>query len=493
MTQNASTTTASPSTAGTVVLTSAATPSVIPGSAVVQTLMVFNFSSLVPTENMVINATQSLLSARLSNLTDAVTVLNFTYAKISDTTFAVNFTFLISNISIPVNTSLTNDTYTEVQRIVNKNLNTLLNNPDAASFEPKNSFFVSSGNQVNGSMEYHFQDGDTKTPAAFLSRLMTQNASTTTASPSTAGTVVLTSAATPSVIPGSAVVQTLMVYNFSSLVPTENMVINATQSLLSARLSNLTDAVTVLNFTYAKISDTTFAVNFTFLISNISIPVNTSLTNDTYKEVQRIVNKNLNTLLNNPDAASFEPKNSFFVSSGNQVNGSMEYHFQDGDTKTPAAFLSRLMTQNASTTTASPSTAGTVVLTSAATPSVIPGSAVVQTLMVFNFSSLVPTENMVINATQSLLSARLSNLTDAVTVLNFTYAKISDTTFAVNFTFLISNISIPVNTSLTNDTYTEVQRIVNKNLNTLLNNPDAASFEPKNSFFVSSKLYPFLL
>ncbi|XP_046726798.1 uncharacterized protein LOC124399711 [Silurus meridionalis] len=302
-------------------------------------------------------------------------------------------------------------------------------------------------------MEYHFQDGDTKTPAAFLSRLMTQNASTTTASPSTAGTVVLTSAATPSVIPGSAVVQTLMVFNFSSLVPTENMVINATQSLLSARLSNLTDAVTVLNFTYAKISDTTFAVNFTFLISNISIPVNTSLTNDTYKEVQRIVNKNLNTLLNNPDAASFEPKNSFFVSSGNQVNGSMEYHFQDGDTKTPAAFLDKI------------------------TPIFRLGNVLIYIQLLFMNLTKVPSEADVLTAANAFLNSNIrtardltsQQLNDPVSIQNITYQIIDNKSYIIGFGFRISNVSIYKDSQLRNETYDLIQNTVNSLLNTILN------------------------
>ncbi|KAK3554729.1 hypothetical protein QTP70_033147 [Hemibagrus guttatus] len=152
-----------------------ATLSDITGSAVVQTRIVFSSSSPVPNESLVLSVTQTLLSARLTNLTDSVKVLNFTYEKISDTSYAVNFTFNISNLSMTQNPDLRNDTYSQVETIINNALNTLLNEAGAEPFEAQSSFFTSSGNQVNGNMTYHFQDGDTKTPAAFLNELKAQS------------------------------------------------------------------------------------------------------------------------------------------------------------------------------------------------------------------------------------------------------------------------------------------------------------------------------
>ncbi|KAF4090838.1 hypothetical protein AMELA_G00056440 [Ameiurus melas] len=413
---------------------STATPSLIPGSAVVQTRMVFNFSSPVPSESLVLSAIQNLLSTRLTNLSDSVKVLNFTYEKISDTSYAVNFTFSISNISMSKNPDLRNDTYTQVKNIINKALNTLLNEVGAESFKPQSSFFTNSGNQVNGDMDYYFQDGDTKTPAAFLNELKP--------------------------VSGSAVVQTRMIFNFSSPIPSESLVLSAIQNLLSTRLTNLSDSVKVLNFTYEKISDTSYVVIFTFSISNISMSKNSDLRNNTYTQVENIINNALNTLLNDAGAKPFEPQSSFFTSSGNQVNGDMDYYFQDGDTKTPAAFLNELKP--------------------------VSGSAVVQTRMVFNSSSPVPSESLVLSAIQNLLSTRLTNLSDSVKVLNFTYEKISDTSYVVIFTFSISNISMSKNPDLSNDTYTQVENIINNALNTLLNEPGAKPFEPQISFFTSS-------
>ncbi|GAA6101463.1 uncharacterized protein LOC125141059 [Tachysurus ichikawai] len=126
---------------------------------------------------------------------------------------------------------------------------------------------------------------------------------------------------------------------------------------------------------------------------------NPELWNDTYNQVESISNNILNTLLNEPAAEPFEPQSSFFTSSGNQVNGNMRYDFQDGDTKIPASFLNELKAES--------------------TP--ISGSAVVQTTMFFNSSSPVPSESLVLSVIRTLLSARLTNLTDSVKVLNYTY------------------------------------------------------------------------
>ncbi|KAI5615873.1 hypothetical protein C0J50_10718 [Silurus asotus] len=69
-----------------------------------------------------------------------------------------------------------------------------------------------------------------------------------------------------------------------------SFVLSTIQDLLSARLPNLTDSLTVLNFTYEKLSETSYVVTFTLNINNISIPENPDLRNNTYNTVQSIVN-----------------------------------------------------------------------------------------------------------------------------------------------------------------------------------------------------------
>ncbi|KAL7889604.1 hypothetical protein AOLI_G00018620 [Acnodon oligacanthus] len=482
-TQSVSTTTVSPMTTSTLTVMSAATPSKISTSAVVYSKLVFNSSSPVPSENLVLNATKTLLNSRRANLSDSTQVLNVTYYKISETSYAVTFTISISNISMPETTVLINDTNIQVKNSVNIALNTLLNEPSADLFEPQSSDFRILANQVEGNMEYSFQERDTKTPISFLNELKTQSVSTTTVSPMTTSTLTVMSAATPSKISTSAVVYSKLVFNSSSPVPSENLVLNATKTLLNSRRANLSDSTQVLNVTYYKISETSYAVTFTISISNISMPETTVLINDTNIQVKNSVNIALNTLLNEPSADLFEPQSSDFRILANQVEGNMEYSFQERDTKTPISFLNELKTQSVSTTTVSPMTTSTLTVMSAATPSKISTSAVVYSKLVFNSSSPVPSESLVLNATKTLLNSRRANLSDSTQVLNVTYYKISETSYAVTFTISISNISMPETTVLINDTNIQVKNSVNIALNTLLNEPSADLFEPQSSDF----------
>ncbi|XP_035387535.1 serine-rich adhesin for platelets [Electrophorus electricus] len=484
-TLSASSTTVPPTSTSSLVVTSETTPSIISGSAVVTTRLVFNSSSPVPSESLVLNATRNLLSSRFTNITDSVKVLNVTYEKITDTSYAVIFTFTLTNISIPDNKTLVNNTYSQVQNTINKVLNTLLNEPDAQPIEPQSSGFTSLANFIKGNMEYHFQDGDTKIPVSFLNELKTLSVSSTTVPPTSTSSLVATSETTPSIISGSAVVTTRLVFNSSSPVPSESLVLNATRNLLSSRFTNITDSVNVFNVTYEKITDTSYAVIFTFKLTNISMPDNKTLVNNTYSQVQNTINKVLNTLLNEPDAQPIEPQSSGFTSLANFIKGNMEYHFQDGDTKIPVSFLNELKTLSASSTTVPPTSTSSLVVTSETTPSIISGSAVVTTRLVFNSSSPVPSESLVLNATRNLLSSRFTNITDSVKVLNVTYEKITDTSYAVIFTFTLTNISIPDNKTLVNNTYSQVQNTINKVLNTLLNEPDAQPIEPQSSGFTS--------
>ncbi|KAL7878187.1 hypothetical protein SRHO_G00048300 [Serrasalmus rhombeus] len=485
-TQTVSTTTVSPMTTSRLIVTSAATHSKIPTSAVVYSRLVFKSSSPVPSESLVLNATNTLLKSRRANLSNSTQVLNVTYEKISETSYAVIFTISVSNISMPESPVLMNGTYTQLKNSVNIALNTLLNEPSAELFEPQSSDFRTSANQVDGNMQYSFQEGDTKTPISFLNELKTQTVSTTTVSPMTTSRLIVTSAATHSKIPTSAVVYSRLVFKSSSPVPSESLVLNATNTLLKSRRANLSNSTQVLNVTYEKISETSYAVIFTISVSNISMPESPVLMNGTYTQLKNSVNIALNTLLNEPSAELFEPQSSDFRTSANQVDGNMQYSFQEGDAKTPISFLNELKTQTASPTTVSPMTTSRLIVTSAATHSKIPTSAVVYSRLVFKSSSPVPSESLVLNATNTLLKSRRANLSNSTQVLNVTYEKISETSYAVIFTISVSNISMPESPVLMNGTYTQLKNSVNIALNTLLNEPSAELFEPQSSDFRTS-------
>ncbi|XP_053088686.1 uncharacterized protein LOC113525486 [Pangasianodon hypophthalmus] len=368
------------------------------------------------------------------------------------------------------NPNLRNDTYNQVQSIINSAINTLLNEPGAEKFEPQIPSFTSSGNQVNGYMGYHFQDGDTKTPAAFINELRP--------------------------VLGNVLINIHLLFKNFTRVPSEAEVLKAANALLDPKIrrardlttKKLNDPVSIQNVTYQKIENNSYIISFGFQISDVTISKDIQLRNETYDLIQNTINSLLNDILNAKGATPFVFPRANYTLNGNEIVANFEYVFVEGDTKwTPSGFLSEILNIRVSSTTVSPATTKPVILTSPATPSVISGSAVVQTRMVFSSSSPVPTESLVLSAIQSLLNARLTNLTDSVKVLNFTYKKISDTSYAVIFTFNISNISMPENPELRNDTYNEVESIINKALNTLLNKPGAESFQPHDFSFMSSK------
>ncbi|XP_034158479.2 uncharacterized protein LOC113525482 [Pangasianodon hypophthalmus] len=368
------------------------------------------------------------------------------------------------------NPNLRNDTYNQVRSIINSAINTLLNEPGAEKFEPQIPSFTSSGNQVNGYMEYHFHDGDTKTPAAFINELRP--------------------------VLGNVLINIHLLFKNFTRVPSEAEVLKAANALLDPKIrrardlttKKLNDPVSIQNVTYQKIENNSYIISFGFQISNVTISKDIQLRNETYDLIQNTINSLLNDILNAKGATPFVFPRANYTLNGNEIVANFEYVFVEGDTKwTPSGFLSEILNIRVSSTTVSPATTKPVILTSPATPSVISGSAVVQIMMVFSSSSPVPTESLVLSAIQSLLNARLTNLTDSVKVLNFTYKKISDTSYAVIFTFNISNISMPENPGLRNKTYNEVESIINKALNTLLNKPGAESFQPHDIFFTSSK------
>ncbi|XP_072533320.1 uncharacterized protein [Salminus brasiliensis] len=506
-TQTAASTTVSPATTTKLLETSSTTSSKISGTAVVHSRLGFNSSSPVPSESLVLSVAGTLLNSRSPNLTSSTKVLNITYEKKTDAFYVVIFTFSLSNVSMPESPDLRNSTYIQVQNSITTALNTLLNEPDAEPFEPKSSVFTTSANQVEGSMEYSFQDGDKHTPISFLSNLQTQTAASTTVSPATTTKLLETSSTTSSKISGTAVVHSRLGFNSSSPVPSESLVLSVAGTLLNSRSPNLTSSTKVLNITYEKKTDAFYVVIFTFSLSNVSMPESPDLRNSTYIQVQNSITtavspyyhlsyssesqspfreNPLNTLLNEPDAEPFEPKSSVFTTSANQVEGSMEYSFQDGDKHTPISFLSNLQTQTAASTTVSPATTTKLLETSSTTSSKISGTAVVHSRLGFNSSSPVPSESLVLSVAGTLLNSRSPNLTSSTKVLNITYEKKTDAFYVVIFTFSLSNVSMPESPDLRNSTYIQVQNSITTALNTLLNEPDAEPFEPKSSVFTTS-------
>ncbi|XP_053477454.1 uncharacterized protein LOC128605765 [Ictalurus furcatus] len=340
------------------------------GNVLIRIRLVFKNLTRVPSEADVLNAANALLDSKIrrrrslviQTLSNPVSIQNAIYEKIGNNSYIISLVFQITNVTISKDLQLRNGTYDLIQNTINSLLNTILNVKDAPAFVLPQANYTFNGTAIEANSEYIFVEGDTKwTPSGFLSAILNISGLSTFTTP--------------------AVVQTRMLFNSSCPVPSESLVLRAIQTLHSARLTNLSDSVNGLNFTYEKISDTSYAVSFTFSMSNINMSKNADLRDDTYDQVENIINNALNTLLNDAAAEPFKPQSTFFTSSGNQVNGDMEYYFQDGDTKTPAAFLNEL------------------------TP--VFGNVLIRIRLVFKNLTRVPSEADVLNAANALLDSRI--------------------------------------------------------------------------------------
>ncbi|KAL1281983.1 hypothetical protein QQF64_000786 [Cirrhinus molitorella] len=431
----------------------------VTSAATVTAKLVFSSLSSLPTETAVLGAVNTLLISRQSQLSKSLKIVSVTYQKISETSYAVIFNINFNNISISDDPGQIFSTYSEIQDVVNTALNTLLNEPDRESLQPKSSNFTSTLNQIDGRMEYNFQDGDAIQPVSFLNEL--RPPTTTTVFPeTTTGFSVIT----PNHISGSAVVISKLVFSSSSPVPSEALVLSAINTLRNSRESQLNESVKLVNVTYEKISETSYAVIFEINLSNISMPENPEQRNSSYTQVQDVVNKALNTLLNEPDRESLQPKSSNFTSTLNQIDGKMEYTFQDGDAIQPVSFLNELHSQ-------------TVVTTASAltTPANVLGKALINIRLVFVTLGPLPDPDKILEVANTLLGTRLSTKEDTTTTLSddvrfvgVNYTKINETAYALNFGFEISNITISGKLELRNGTHLSVQNSINTLLGKIL-------------------------
>nr|XP_055060746.1 mucin-17-like isoform X21 [Misgurnus anguillicaudatus]XP_055060747.1 mucin-17-like isoform X22 [Misgurnus anguillicaudatus]XP_055060748.1 mucin-17-like isoform X23 [Misgurnus anguillicaudatus] len=464
--KGSSTTSASP-------LATSSSP-VTSGSAVVTSTLQFNSSSPVPSKDLVLKAISDLRNSRESQLNESVKLLNVTYEKISETSYEVKFTFAVSNFSMPVDIKQRNSTIVHLQDVVNVAVNTLLNEPGKAPLQPNSSSFLSTPNQINGSLNYIIRDGNAIQPVSFQQKLQSlKGSSTTSASP-------LTTSSSP-VKSGSAVVTSTLQFNSSSPVPSQDLVLKAISDLRNSRESQLNESVKLLNVTYEKISENSYKVQLTFAVSNVSMPVDIKQRNSTFTHLQDVVNVAVNTLLNEPGKVSLQPNSSSFQSTPNQINGLLNYIIQDGDAIQPVSFLQKFQSlKGSSTTSASP-------LTSSSPVNFVLGSAVVTSTLQFNSLSPVPSQDLVYKAISDLRSSRESKLNEPVKLVNVSYTKTSETSYAVLLTFVLSNISMPEKPELRNNTFQLVQDITNNALNTLLNEPGNANLKPNSSNFSSTQ------
>ncbi|KAM9476996.1 uncharacterized protein Hap1MRO34_009928 [Clarias gariepinus] len=404
--------------------TTAGSPFTNNGSTVIFVKLVVNNSNTVP------GPIAPLLESPPIKLSDSVNVLNSTLTHITNTSYVINITFSISNISVPTNPDLLNDTYIQLESIINNTVNERLSTLRNSS-TPTSTKFMSSGNQVTGYMEYQiaYTNLDDSSPKSYPTLSPVQNS-------------------TDSPMNRSAVILVKLVVNNSTTAPNVSVVLNAVRALQNTPNS------TLVNYTPQDISNTAYAVNLTFNISNISVPTNTS-DSSPLTQLQSIINNTINTLINSCGANSSEPTTSTFSSTGNQITGYMEYQIPSSPSQPTTA----------PTTTGSPTTNN--------------GSTVIFVKLEVNNSNTVPGPIVLLLASQSV------KLPDSVNVLNSTRNQITNTSYVINITFSISNISVPTNPDLLNDTYIQLESIINNTVNDLLSTMRNSS-TPTSSKFMSS-------
>ncbi|XP_016383476.1 mucin-3A-like [Sinocyclocheilus rhinocerous] len=255
----------------------------------------------VPSETQVLNVINTLLKSRDSQLNKSVQVLNFTYKNISETSYAIIFTFNLINISIPEDPELKNNTYQHLQNVINNVLNTLLNEPGSQVFEAKFSKFTI----------------------------------------------------------GKVVIYIRLIFIARGPVPSEAKILQLATNLLAARLrtkrelraQSLGSPVSFVNITYTKISDTSYALNFGFEINNVTMSEKLELRDSTYKSIQDSINKLLNEILTEPTATPFVFKDVNFTGNSTTIQADVHYVFSESDIQKPSSFLYALIVVNNETIT----------------------------------------------------------------------------------------------------------------------------------------------
>ncbi|KAA0722076.1 hypothetical protein E1301_Tti009176 [Triplophysa tibetana] len=354
-------------------------------------------SPMIPSKALVLNAIRDLLNERQAQLNESVKLTNFTYEKISETSYKLILIFAMSNITMPMDPEQRNETLKNLQDVVNNAVNTLLNEPGKPLLKPNSTNFQSLSDQINGTLNYIIQEGEAIQPVSFLQKLQ------------------------------------------SPMIHSKTLVLNAIRDLLNERQAQLNDSVKLTNFTYEKISETSYKVILTFAVSNITMPMDPEQRNDTLKNLQDVVNNAVNILLNEPGKPLLKPNSNNLQSLSDQINGILNYSIQEGEAIQPVSFLQKLQ------------------------------------------SPMIPSKALVLNAIRDLLNERQAQLNDSVKLTNFTYEKISETSYKVILIFAVSNITMPMDPEQRNDTLRNLQDIVNKAVNILLNEPGKPLLKPNSN------------
>ncbi|CDR08546.1 unnamed protein product, partial [Oncorhynchus mykiss] len=143
------------------------------GTVVVFVKLIFNLKKPVPTEDDVLGAVKKQLS--LQSKTTQTTFQNATYIKLSDTSFAINLGFKITNVtleSLSNRLAFTNETYVQIQLSINRLLRQLLSEPNGNQFQFPNANFIVDGTEIRANVTYVYKEDDVNNPSGFLQEVL---------------------------------------------------------------------------------------------------------------------------------------------------------------------------------------------------------------------------------------------------------------------------------------------------------------------------------
>ncbi|XP_055769192.1 uncharacterized protein LOC129845332, partial [Salvelinus fontinalis] len=278
----------------------------------------------------------------------------------------INLGFKITNVtqeSLSNRLTFTNETYVQIQDSINTLLRQLLSEPDGNQFQFPIADFIAYGTEIRANVTYVYKEDDVNHPSSFLqevlkvSGLLTTTVAPTTTTSTTPLPTLLTSVTSTTRF-GTAVVYVKLIFNLKTPVPTEDDVLGAVKKQLS--LQSKTTQTTFQNATYTKLSDTSFAINLGFKITNVtleSLSNRLTFTNETYVQIQDSINTLLRQLLSEPNGNQFQFPIADFIAYGTEIRANVTYVYKEDDVNHPSSFLQEVLkVSGLLTTTVAPTT-----------------------------------------------------------------------------------------------------------------------------------------
>ncbi|XP_052391534.1 uncharacterized protein LOC127938519 [Carassius gibelio] len=201
-------------------------------------------------------------------------------------------------------------------------------------------------------MVYNFQDTDLIKPVSFLQALTSLTVFTT-------ASTLTTSTTSPPTLLGKVYINIKLVFITLGQIPSEASILQLAKSLISPRystkeFSTRTQDASLLNVTYTRINDTSYALTFGFEISNISMSEKIELRNETYTSIKSTINGLLNEILKDPSASQFDLHHVEFKDNSTVILASVQYVFSESDLNTNSTFVKEIFKANEGITTSTP-------------------------------------------------------------------------------------------------------------------------------------------